>query len=173
MHISGRNKRSWIAGTVAVLFVAGVLAAIMALAGCGARVKTVTDLPTNVTQTQAQSWDTAVANLHKIATATSTLRQAVIALNHQGVFPDGPAYASTLNAIVKIDQLQLAADALLRQAPQNFGQPVRAQIADYVQQISAQVAQLNETGIKDANSQKQIAQLISEISSATALILSL
>jgi len=170
------KKHEWIAGIAMVLMVAAFMAAIMIFAGCAARIKTVTDLPAGVTLQQAQSWDSAVANLHKIATATSTLRQAVIALNKSGVFPDGPAYASTLNAIVKIDQLQLAASTLLRQAPQNFGAPVKAQVADYVQQISAQLSLLNTqgvTGIKNTSSQQQIAQLISEISAAVQLVLAL
>jgi hypothetical protein len=170
------KKRAWISGVVATVFVVAVLAGVMALAGCAARVTTVTGLPANVTQQQAQQWDTAVASLHKIAVTTSSLRQAVVALNEQGVFPDGMAYANTLHSIAKIDQLQLAASTLLRQAPQNFGAPVKTQITGYLQQISTEITALNQqgvTGIKNPASQQQVAGLISEITSAAALVLAL
>lgn len=170
------KKREYMAGIVATLIVLGVVGGIMILTGCAARVKTVTDLPAGVTQTQAQQWDTAVANLHKIATVTSTLRTSVIALNKAGTFPDGAAYATALQTIQKIDQIQLAASAVLRQAPQNFDAPTKTKIADYMQQISAQIATLNTqgvTGIKDPAGVQSINSMINDLSAAASLVLAL
>lgn len=153
-----------------------LLSMVLLLGGCAARVKNVTDLPPGVTLSQVQSWDSAVANLHKMATATSSVRQAIIATNKQGVFPDGQAYATTLQILGKIDEIQLAASAVLKQSPNNFSDSVRSKIKDYMEQISEQVTLLNTngvTGIKNPTSQQQVAKTISEITGAVALILSL
>jgi hypothetical protein len=154
----------------------GVLLVAVALSGCAARVKTVTNLPAGVTQQQAQSWDTAVANVHKIADGTSAARQAVIAANKQGVFPDGPAYITTLEVLGRVDKLQLASDAVLKQSPNNFSDSTKAKIQANMQQISAQLTTLNQeglTGIKSSGTQQQVGQLITEVTSAVALILTL
>jgi hypothetical protein len=171
-----QQKREWIAGIAAVAFVVAVLAGIMVLSGCAARVKNVTDLPPDVTLVQAQQWDTAVANLHKIAVSTSTLRKIAIDLNKQGVLPDGPAYSSILTAIAKVDRLQLADEGFLRQAPHNFGAPVKAQIAADSQTIADLMTPLIASGtldVKDTATKTQLTQLFSEIAAAAQLSISL
>lgn len=153
-----------------------VLMLSFSLAGCAARVKNVTDLPPGVTQKQAQDWDVAVQNLGKIASVTTTARQAVIAVHQGGLLPDGPPYVTALTAIGKIDEIQLAASAVLKQAPKNFSDPVKLQVKDYMTQIAAQIQILNQsgvTGIKNPNSQTQIGDLITQITGLAALILSL
>jgi hypothetical protein len=156
---------------VAVLF----LCFALAFGGCAARVKTVTNLPPGVTQTQAQNWDSAVQDLSVIANATSTARQTVIDLNKAGLFPDGNSYVTTLQILGKIDQLQLAASAVLKQSPGNFSDSTKAQVKDYMQQISAQILTLNTqgvTGIKDQTSLQKVNGLIATITGAVALVLS-
>lgn len=146
------------------------------LAGCAARVQHVIDLPAGVTEQQAKDWDSAVANLHKIAATTSTLRKSVIALRNDGVFPNDDAYASALQVLGKIDQIQVAASDLLRQQPKAFGQPQRQQIALYMQMVSAELKLLNTagaTGIKNADSRKQFDDLVSEITGLAGLVLNL
>jgi len=153
-----------------------VIALAFSLAGCAARVKHVTDLPPGVSEKQAQDWDVAVQNLNKIATVTTTARQAIIAVHQGGLLPDGPPYVTALTAIGKVDQLQIAASNVLKQAPKNFSDPVKLQVKDYMTQISAQIQILNQTGvtgIKNPNSQTQIADLITQITGFAALILSL
>jgi hypothetical protein len=155
----------------AVLF----LCFALAFGGCAARVKTVTNLPPGVTQVQAQNWDSAVQDLSTIANVTSTARQTVIELNKSGLFPDGNNYATTLEVLGKIDQLQLSASTVLKQSPNNFNDSTKAQIRDYMQQISAQILTLNTqgvTGIKDQTSLQKVNGLIAEITGAVALILS-
>lgn len=148
----------------------------ISLSGCAARQQQVTNLPTGVTQAQAQNWDTAVANLNKVAEFTSSTRQAVIALNKQGVFPDGPAYVTTLQVLGKVDTLQLSASALLKQSPNNFSDTVKGQVKDYLFQIAAQISVLNTSGIigiKNPSSQQQVAQLIAQLTGVVDIILSL
>jgi nitrous oxide reductase accessory protein NosL len=146
------------------------------LTGCAARQSTITNLPVGVTQAQVQGWDSAVANLNKIAVANSGLRQAVIGLHNTNVFPSGSAYITTLTIIGKIDQIENAGTVYLQGVPKDWSVPTQTKIKDYMQQISALLQQLNSqgiTGIKNASSQQQINTLISEITSSVTLILSL
>jgi hypothetical protein len=147
-----------------------------ALAGCAARQKNVTNLPAGVTQAQAQSWDTAVANLDKIANTTGTLRQAVIALNANKVIPDGSTYATILTSIGKIDQAQLDAVKYLRAQPQNWGVSTQARIKNDVALIQAELSNIVQqqlAGIKNTAGQQQVQALITTIGSAATVILSL
>lgn len=156
--------------------VVAVLLLTVSLAGCAARQKNVTNLPAGVTLTEAQQWDTAVANLDKIASFTSSARQTVISLNKQGVFPDGPNYVTSLQVLGKVAQLQLSASTLLKAAPGNFSVSTKGQVQALLQEISQQLTVLNTngvTGIKDPSSLQQVNSLISNLGAAVALILSL
>lgn len=152
-----------------------ILCTMLTLAGCGARVKTVTNLPPGVTQQQAQNYDAAVADLQKLSAATSTLRQSVIALNKAGTFPDGPAYVATLQAIGKVDQFQItAANFLKTVTPATYDSSAKAKLAGYINQISLAVEQLNAagtTGIKNQQSLQQINTLIAELAALAGLVL--
>lgn len=144
------------------------------LFGCAARVKTVTNLPAGVTQKQAQDYDTAVANLHKISTATSTFRQAVIDLRNNGLITDDGYYVSLLQGISRMDQLELASVSVLRDSPEYFAAG-KGQVLQYSQQISSEIAKLNAagvTGIKSANAQTQVSNLLTEITAAVSLVIS-
>jgi len=165
---------------LANLFVVGMVALLMALAfcfgGCAARVKNVTNLPAGVTLTETQQWDTEVANLHKIADTVSALRQAVIGVRAAGGYPDDKAYAITLQALARIDQVELQAVAFLKSAPQTFGTGQKATIKFYVQTIAQELLTLNTagvTGIKNPDSLKQVNALLTEVSSVASLVLSL
>lgn len=150
------------------LFAAG------AVGGCAARVKNVTNLPPGVTLKQVQDWDAAVGNLHKIATVTSTLRQTVIGLNRAGVYGDSKAYIASLRAIAKVDQLQIDAANFLQPMPATFGEAQKAKLRDFMGQIAAEINTLNTQGIlgiKNPDSQRQVTQLIAEITAAVNLVL--
>jgi hypothetical protein len=151
-----------------------VLAVVMS--GCAARVKNVTDLPPGVTLKQAQDWDVAVQSLNQIATITSTARQAVIELHTAGLLKDGPAYVTALQVVGKIDELQLSASAVLKQTPNNFTATAKQQVQGFMQQIGQQLIALDAagvTGIKNPNSQTQIANLVGQITALVGLILTL
>ena len=148
--------------------------------GCAARVKTVTNLPAGVTLQQAQNWDSAVANLHKIASTVSTFRQTLTDL-HAAQYQGAPVlsdayYSEALRMIGNIDRLELSAEVVLRQSPQNFSLTAKQQVGIYVQQISTELQQLNAagaTGIKNPKSLQQVNQLLGEVTAIVALILSL
>lgn len=154
----------------------------LALTGCAARQTAVTNLPAGVSQAEVQSWDSAVANLNKISIAVSNLRQAVIQLhgtldaNGASVFPSGPAYVTTLEIIGKIDQIENSASVFLGGVPNNWTQGTKAQVASYMNQISALIAQLNQegvSGIKNGTNLSQVNNLIKEITSLVSIVLSL
>jgi hypothetical protein len=153
-----------------------IVVVALTLSGCAARQKTVTNLPAGVTQTQAQNWDSAVANLDKIAQTVSTLRQAVITLNQQKLLPDGSTYVSILTAIGKIDQAEIDASNFLKAQPQNWGVDAQTKVKNEMAIIQQGIATINAqglTGIKDQNVQNQVQQLVNNLSSLTAVILSL
>lgn len=153
-----------------------VLAVVSLTWGCAARVKNVTGLPPGVTQAEAQNWDKAVQDLSQIAAVTSSARQAIIAAHSAGLIKDGPAYVDALTAVGKVDELQLSASTVLKQAPDHFTDATKTQVANYMQQISAQLLVLNQNGvagIKNPNSQTQISDLIGQISALVGLILAL
>lgn len=156
------------------------LASSMCFAGCAARVKNVTNLPVGVTLQQAQAWDAAVANLHKIASTVSTLRQSLTDL-HTAQYEGKPVlsdeyYGEALRYIAAMDQTELAAEAVLRQSPQNFSASAKQQIAVYMQVISTQIQHLNAagaTGIKNPKSLQVVNGLLGEVTAVVTLILSL
>jgi hypothetical protein len=151
-----------------------IVVVALALSGCAARQKQVTNLPAGVTQAQAQNWDTAVANLDKIAQTVSTLRQSVILLNQQKLLPDGSTYVSILTAIGKIDQAEIDASAFLKAQPQNWGVSVQAKMKNEMAIIQQEIAAVNTqglTGIKDQNAQNQVQQLVNNLSGLAAVII--
>lgn len=156
------------------VFLIPLLAA--ALAGCAARTQHVTNLPPGVTQKQAQDWDTAVANLQKISTVTTTLRQAVIKLNQDGLFVDSPHYVTVLQQIGKIDQFQITAAEFLKKSPQTFNADTKTRLAGYLDQISQAITELNAagtTGIKNPDSLANVNGLITQLTASANLILAL
>jgi len=162
-----------------ILLVVVVLGAVF-FSGCAARVKNVTNLPPGVTLQQAQTWDAAVANLHKIASTVSTFRQTLTDL-HAAQYDGKPVlsneyYSEALRMIGNVDRLELSAEVVLRQSPQNFSLTAKQQVGIYVQQIATELNQLNAagvTGIKNPKSLQQVNNLLGEVSSIVALILAL
>lgn len=112
------------------------------IGGCAARVQHVTDLPPGVTEQQVKDWDAEVAALHKIAAATSSIRQSVIDLHNAGAFPDSPAYIKVLQSIGKVDQLEQAAAEYLQQTPKTFGQPQKDKVKAMVAKIGNELNDL-------------------------------
>jgi hypothetical protein len=162
-----------------------ILVVTLCLTGCAARQKQVTNLPAGVTQAQVQNWDSAVANLDKIAQTVSTLRQAVITANQTMVtdssgthklFPDGPAYVAFLTSIGRIDQLEIDSSAMLKAQPQNWGVDVQTKIKNNMALMQQEIAAINSQGligIKSASAQAQVQQLTTNLSNLALLIVSL
>jgi hypothetical protein len=142
--------------------------------GCAARQKNVTNLPAGVTLAEVQHWDSAVANLDKIAQTTSTARKAVMDLNQQGLVA-GEYYGKILTTFGKIDQLQIDAVQFLKSQPKNWGASTQAKVNNDLSLIQAELQNLTQqqmVGIKSAGAQKQVGALITEIGDLAALILS-
>ena len=146
------------------------------LCGCAIRTRNVTNLPAGVTQAQAQAWDSEVATLDKVAAATSALRQAVIALEKQGAFPDTVAYVKALQTVAKIDQAELAASTYLKQQPEYFGVPQKQKVQGLLNDIGSQIQGLNlqtRVGIKDPASQNQLSAVVADLTNVVNIALSL
>lgn len=158
-----------------ILCLATSLLLAFLLVGCAARVKHVTALPAGVSEKQAQDYDAAVGNLHKIAASTSAFRKVVIDLRNQGMVPDDGYYVTLLQGVARMDQLQLAAVATLRDSPEYFAAG-KGQVLNYTQEISKEITKLNGagvTGIKSANAQTEVTRLLNEITAAVSLVIAL
>lgn len=170
------RKERILYGALAVFALLSCMALACALGGCAARVKNVTNLPAGVTQAQAQAWDSEVATLDKVASATSALRQAVISLEKQGAFPDTVAYVKALQAVAKIDQAELAASAYLKQQPEYFGVPQKQKVQGLLNDIGAQIQGLNLqtlVGIKNPEHQKQLSAVVADLTNVVNIALAL
>jgi hypothetical protein len=122
-----------------------------------------------------KDWDAEVAALHKIATANSSIRQAVIALNQAGGFPDSPAYIKVLQGVGKVDQLEQAAAEYLQQTPKTFGATQKDKVKSFVTQIGNELNDLLNTGsfgVKSSGAKGQVTQYIGEALAAFNLALS-
>lgn len=151
-------------------FVASLL-----LSSCAARQKNITNLPAGVTLAEVQNWDSAVANLDKIAQTTSTLRQAIVALNQQGVIADGDTYGRLLTSLGKIDQLQIDAVQFLKTQPKNWGVSTQLKVKNdltLIQQELLNITQQQMAGIKSAGAQKQVGAMVTQIGDLAAIVLS-
>jgi hypothetical protein len=145
------------------------------LFGCAARVKNVTNLPPGVTLKEVQDWDAAVADLHKIAVTVSKAHQVLAELHEYGAATDD-YYVEAIRVIGHIDQLEISAETVLRNAPQHFGAGTRLQVQSYINQVATELQHLNSlgaTGIKNPKSQDKVNQLLRECTAIVGLVLSL
>jgi len=140
-----------------------LLVSSLCFSGCAARQKNITNLPANVTQTQVQNWDTAVANVDKISTVTTALRQAVIGLRTQGVITDDKVYAAILTSLGRVTLLQVDAANYLKAQPNNWGVDTQTKVKNDLALIQAElnaITQQQLVGIKNVSAQQQVQQLI-------------
>ena len=147
------------------LFLVAVLCMSLATVGCQKKV-TVTNLPPGVTQTQVNSYYTAVGISKTIANSADNITDAVIQLNREGIFPDGAAYANTLRSLGKIAQAGKRADAALKEAPQYFGAREKAVVYSLIQDVADELntVELQSTlGIKSDQAKATIVALTKTI----------
>jgi hypothetical protein len=172
-----KNLLRWGIGLLAI----AALGCVLIFTGCAARTTTVTNLPANVTQTEVQRWDSAVANLDKIAQTVSTLRQLTQALCSATVTTSAgtsPVLATgtcdlLLADIGKIDQAEIAAAGVLQAVPNTWGASTTSQIAQYTQIITAALADITANGlagIKNPTAVAQVQNFLTTISGAVAII---
>jgi hypothetical protein len=154
----------------------------LGIAGCAARQSNITNLPTGVTLSEVQKWDTATANLAKIATAVTAARQSVLFLCDTPVPTSGVPLVSAAACIKmaddlgKIDQVQIAASQYLQTVPNSWGTPVAAQVASFISTITLQLQDINSygvTGISNPTSVSEVNGFLSTISASAAIIAAL
>ncbi len=176
MNYQTERAENLIAGLAAIgLCVLCLLLAFFG-SGCAVRTKTVTNLPAGVTPAEIQFWDSENAALHKMATITTTVRQAVIALEKDGAFPDTVAYVNALRAIAKIDQLELAASGYLKQRPEYFGAPQKEKVREIINEIGNEVTGLNVqslVNIKNGDSKTKLSAAVADLLAAMNVALAL
>lgn len=132
----------------------------------------VTNTPTGVSSAVVMNWYTAVGVTGTIAKTGKDLTDTLILLNRNGVFPDGPQYAGTLEAVGRIAQAGLRADAALRSAPNSFGKPQKDVLLELGQDVSRelQTAQgMAMIGVKTPQAQASVQNFFKIIQSSLLL----
>ena len=150
-------------------FRAVVLAAVLC-AGCAAKNTTVTGLPAGVAQSQVNNWTSAVGDLKQAQDLTHSGLTTVIALNKQGTFPDGPAYAATLGGFGRAEQVELAAAMFLKTVPNDWSLSTANKIAAYSSEILAQLQMAASNGSLGIKAAAPLAQVTGIINNAVAVI---
>lgn len=141
--------------------------ALLAFTGCAAKT-TVTNLPANVTNAQVNNWINATADDQQAYTLTSGMLQTVVALNHMTppVIPSTTVYPATLTGIGRAIQAEVALAQFLKTVPNNWSSSTTVKVNAYTQQILAQLAAANSTGIlnvKNPNTGAAISDTITNI----------
>jgi len=176
-------RKNLLRGAIACFGVAA-LGVVLLFTGCAARQTTITNLPANVTQTQVQNWDSAVANLDKIAQSVHTLEQLTQTLctaTMTTASGTGPVLAPgtcdlLLTDIGKIDQAEITAAKVLQQVPNTWGASTASQIAQYTAIITQALSDLTANGlvgIKNVMAQAQVQQFLVTIKGAVQVIAAL
>jgi hypothetical protein len=154
------------------------IALSMAMIGCAARQSTITNLPTGVTQTQVQKWDTAVKDLTTIANTVSTARQSILYL----CTTEAPGATTTLiptaacKAIAtdfgKIDNIEIAAAGFLEGVPKTWNQTIATQVNQWTSQIAALLIDItaNVASISNQSTVAEITGFVTTISTAVTEI---
>ena len=142
--------------------------------GCATKNVTVTNTPTGVTSVQVDAWTSAINDLTQAQTFTHTALTTVVGLNRRLAFPDGPAYAATINGFGRAEQLEIEAAQFLKTVPNDWSQSTSTKILSYTNQILAQmqIALANGT-VGSPNSASTITDMIGQIVAVIKLVQSL
>ena len=113
----------------------------------------ITAVPTGVNVTSVQAWGTAVDGFHVIMTARASADAILRPLVLNKTVP-----VSVLKAMVKIDGYSADALDILDKNPDNFSQPIAAQVTALASQILTEIANLNAPKLP-ATATSQVAKM--------------
>lgn len=142
------------------------------IVGCAAKNTTVVNTPAGVTSSQVNAWTSAVTDLSQAQALTHGGLGAVVALNHATppVFPDGAAYAATLQGFGRAEQIEIQAATFLKTVPNSWSASTSAKISAYMTQILAQLAIANQNGTLGIRSPASVTTVTNIIGQTVTLI---
>jgi hypothetical protein len=137
----------------------------------------ITDLPPGVSQKEVQAWYSATGIVKTIAETANGLTDAVISI-HQSDPEVIPAddYQNILLALGKTAQAGIHLDAILKQAPENFGKETKEQILAEIQPVIEEIRKADLEGLFSKSQSPRIqAQLgtVKTLTRATTFLLQL
>jgi hypothetical protein len=137
----------------------------------------ITDLPPGVSQNEVQAWYTATGTVKTIAETAKGLTDAVISA-HQSDPEMMPAedYQNILLVLGKTAQAGIHLDAILKQAPENFGKETKEQILAEIQPVIEEIRKADLEGLFSKSQSPRIqAQLgtVKTLTRATTFLLQL
>lgn len=155
------------------MFVVLVIIFIATTFGCHRKV-VVTDVPVGISVQSVQNWYAAVGIYKEMGEYTKQLTNATIQLRSQ--FPSQEAYDKTLTGFAKADQIGIQGGLYLQSVPATWTDNTGTKVADYANQISAQIdLAVNDglAGVKDSAAKQAVLALVGStrlaISTAIAL----
>lgn len=166
-----RNARAGIAAFMAVVVL--MFSVMMATTACTPRKVDIVNAPTPLAAEAVRNWYTATGALEVVANNSHNALQAIIQMNRAGTFPDGPAYAATMNSFMRIADAGLKASTILQKTPEMFGLEQQKTITEYLLLISTELQVITKTGlvgIKNPDSQRIVQEFIGLIQSSVNII---
>jgi hypothetical protein len=139
--------------------IALLASASLLFSGCAARVQHVTGTPAGVNETQVKDWYGVVGALHQVSSANHSAFLVVTGFRDAGVWPDEGSYVAVLQDLGRIDVLELQADGLLQQQPNQWNQPLQAQVKSMLEEMLTKLADIptqQAVGVKDAEKQQKL-----------------
>lgn len=145
------------------------------LAGC--EQTRITDVPPGISEKQVQTWYAATGIVKTIAKTTKELSDVVISAHESNseLISVGD-YQNILLALGKTAQAGIHLDAILRQAPENFGEETKELILAEIQPVIEELQKADLEGLFSKNQSPQIqAQLetVKTLTGAANLLLQL
>jgi hypothetical protein len=154
-----------------------LLAGLVITGPAGCQSARITDLPPDVSEKQVQSWYAATGIVKTIAETARGLTDAVISVHQSDpeLMPDED-YQKILLALGKTAQAGIHLDAILKQAPENFGKETKEQILAEIQPVIEELRKADLEGLFSKNQSPRIqAQLgtVKTLTRATTFLLQL
>jgi hypothetical protein len=128
----------------------------------------ITDVPAGVSEKEVQAWYAATGIVKTIAETTKELTEAVISA-HQSDPEAMPAadYQEILLTLGKTAQAGIHLDAILRQAPEKFGQGTKEQILAEIRPIIEEIQKADLEGLFSKNQSPQIQAQLETVKTLT------
>lgn len=117
----------------------------------------VANVPTGVAEKTVADWYAATGAFKIAGERTRDLVKTAVQLHDQ--FPDEATYQKTLEALGKMQQIEAQAALFLDQQPENWNQPIKAQVQNYVNALSTQAKVAFDDGLFQIKNPTTVAAL--------------
>jgi hypothetical protein len=142
--------------------------------GCAAKIN-VTALPTGVTSTQVNDWNSAVQDLSTISASVAALSQSTLFLCESPVAAAKPlitpgACKLILTDLGKANSLEIAASGFLQGVPKSWNQSISTQVQQWTSQIAALLIDITTNGVAGISNPTSVADVNQDVTAISNAI---